>query len=489
MKKTRKTKVKTRKISVIFIIIVLIISASAVLYATEPETTDIVCEDVNLYDALVEELDDYVYKADRTTKTIRIAKTDMPLITELKLTGKTNARITNLTGMEYFTSLENLNLSGNNIANVEAISQITTLKTLNISGNQTAITDLDKLANLVNLIDVNFASSKLTNINFMSSYSQLEVLDLSGNTISSLEPIQQILALKKLNISNNSSFNRFQTDICCHTELTDLDISGTAVQVLDGIETNLRNLETLKLRYLNVELGPIVKTYKVEIDGKSEYVPYLNKLKVLDISYTTNDKSFKNISVLKNLTHLYMIDVVGKWKNPETTTKLALTGIYELQDLQYINLASNNIAKLDGIVYEKYEHEMLVEKKSLGATEIYLQDNNISNLELLMKLEQTITILNLSYNEISEIWPLDYCNFSSSSEVDLRYQEVTLDVYKKASVDQYIILPSIFQESKREGSFIYSEDTNFLIKCNDEVNEEIIKLNGDEPYLHQTIIM
>ena len=72
----RKTKAKNKKIPVIFVIIILIISISAVLYATEPETTDIVCEDVNLYDALVEELDDFVYKSDRTTKTIRIATTD-----------------------------------------------------------------------------------------------------------------------------------------------------------------------------------------------------------------------------------------------------------------------------------------------------------------------------------------------------------------------------------------------------------------------------
>ena len=258
----RKTKAKNKKIPVIFVIIILIISISAVLYATEPETTDIVCEDVNLYDALVEELDDFVYKSDRTTKTIRIATTDMASITDLKLTGKTNERITNLTGMEYFTCLQNLNLSGNNIASVEPISQITTLKTLNISGNQTAITDLDTLQNLVNLVNINFASSKITNVQFMSRYSQLEILDLSGNTISSLEPIQGISTLKKLNIANNASFNRFQTDICCHFELTELDISGTAIQVLDGIETNLRNLETLNLRYLDVELDPIVAKYK-----------------------------------------------------------------------------------------------------------------------------------------------------------------------------------------------------------------------------------
>ena len=185
----KKTKAKNKKISIIFIMLILIMSVSIGLYATEPETTDIVCADVNLYDALVEDLDDYVYRADRTTKTIRIPTTNIPLITELKLTGNSSAKITDLTGLEYFTSLENLNLSGNSITSVEPISGLTTLKTLNISTNQATITDLNTLSNLTNLIDVNFASSRLGNVDFMSTYTQLQVLDVSGNTISSLDPL------------------------------------------------------------------------------------------------------------------------------------------------------------------------------------------------------------------------------------------------------------------------------------------------------------
>ena len=477
----KRTKVKRKKVLSILIMLVLIMSVSVVLYATEPETTDIVCVDMNLYDALVKDLDDYIYKSDRTTKTIRIITTNISSIKELKLAGSSITKITNLTGLEYFTSLENLNLSGNNITSVEPISNLLTLKKLDISRNESSINDLDTLTKLTNLIDVNFASSKLTNIDFMSTYSQLQILDVSGNSISSLDSIAGILNLQKLNIANNASFNRFQTNICCHPNLIYLDISGTAVQVLDGIETNLRKLKTLNLRYLDVELDPIVARYKDE--ETDEYYPYLDQLENLDISYTTRSITFKNLSYLTNLKQLYMKDVVGKWKNPNVSTKLSLNGIYELQEIQYINLSENNISSLDEIVYKKYKDDVLIEKKWLGATEIYLQNNNISDITPLVDLEQSINVLNLSYNKISEIRALDYCRFSSDAQVDLRYQDITLNIFEKDSVDQYIILPSIFQESKRQGSFIYSEDTGFLIKSNNKIDEASIKLNEEEPYL------
>jgi len=487
MKKVGKTKAKNRRILIIFIMIILLMSVSAVLYATEPETTEIVCNDINLYDALVEELDDYVYDSDRTTKVIKVVTTDISSITQLKLTGKSTAKITDLTGIENFTSLENLNLSGNNITNITPISGITTLKTLNMSGNESAISNIGELSNLTNLINVNFASSKLTNVEFMRNYANLQILDVSGNGISSLEPIQGVSNLLELNIANNGSFSRLAADVYGHRTLTKLDISGTGVQDLDEIQYHLTNLESLKLRYLEIELDPIVATYKqeIEIDGEEETItlPYLEQLKVLDISYTTKSISFKQISYLTSLKDLYMIDVVGKWKNPETTTKLSLSGIYELQDLNYINLASNNIDDLEDIVYKKISNGVVVEFKCLGATEIYLNDNNIIDISPLASMTKTIKILNLSYNAIPEIWPLNYCSFTSDREIDLRFQNMALNVYKKSSVDQYIIIPEIFQQSKKEGSLVYAENSDFITKCNNIVDNDSIMLNSEEPYL------
>lgn len=481
MKMEGKTKAKSKKIFIIFVILAIFLSSSVALYAEEPETTEIACNDVNLYDALVEELDEYVYSSDRNTKIIKVVTTDISSIKQLKLTGKSTAKITDLTGLENFTNLENLNLSGNNITSVTPISGLTTLRALNISGNETAISNIEELSNLTNLINVNFASSKLTNVEFMRNYTNLQTLDVSGNGISSLEPLQGITNLLELNIANNGSFSRLSADIFCHTALTKLDISGTGIQSLDGIQTYLVNLESLKTRYLEVELDPIVATYKD--DDKNE-IPYLSQLKTLDISYTTKSISFKKIALLANLKELYMIDVVGKWKDSSTKTELSLSGIYELQDLDYINLASNNIDNLKDIVYiRKNSDGVITEFKVLGATEIYLNDNQIEDISYLSNITKTIKLLNLSYNKISDTSPLNKCNFTADKEINLRFQDIELNVYKKTSVNQYIILPEIFQQSKNDGSLIYAEDSDFIIKCNDVFDEESIKLNTDEPYL------
>jgi len=473
-------KTKAKKSIIILITVILIMNLSAILYASEVERTDIVCNDINLYDALVEELDDnFSLQKDRDSKTIKIPTDDINSIKELKLTNSSRM-ITDLAGLQVFTSLEKLNLSGNKITSIEPISGLTTLKNLIISGNTTNITDIDKLSTLVNITDLDLSSSNINDVAFMKNFSRLSVLNLSDNGISSLEPIQGINTLQKLNISGCGSFSRISDDIFCHRNLIELDISRTGIQDLDGIQTNLRNLEVLKTRYLEIELNPIVDKYR---DSSGDYVAYLDKLKVLDISYTTKSISFKNISYLSSLTDLYMIDVVGKWKDADTSTKLSLSGIYELQDLNYINLASNNINSLQEIVYLKYNSDgVLEEKKVLGATEIYLQDNNISNISYMSEIEKPIQILNLSYNNISEVTPLDYCPFTSNREIDLRYQEVSLNIFQKASVDQYIILPSIFQDSKTQGSLIYSEDTGFVTKCNDIIDDESIRVNMEEPY-------
>ncbi len=482
MKMEGKTKAKSKKIFIIFVILAIFFSSSVALYAEEPETTEIACNDVNLYDALVEELDEYVYSSDRNTKIIKVVTTDINSIKQLKLTGKSTAKITDLTGLENFTNLENLNLSGNNITSVTPISGLTTLRTLNISGNETAISDIEELSNLTNLINVNFASSKLTNVEFMRNYTNLQTLDVSGNGISSLEPLKSISSLLEINIANNGSFSRLEDDIFCHSALTKLDISGTRVQSLEGIKA-LRNLESLKLRYLEIELNPIVATYKDEESEDNEKIPYLDKLNVLDISYTTESISFKEIAKLSSLKELYMIDVVGKWKDSSTTTKLSLKGIYELQDLNYINLASNNITDLSEMVYIEESDGEITEFKCLGATEIYLNDNNISDISALAALTKPIKILNLSYNKISQISLLDSCNFDPDREINLHFQNIELNIFKKDSIDQYIILPEIFQKSKNNSSLIYAENSVFSIKCNNIVDEENIKLNTNEPYL------
>ena len=473
----KKTKVK--KFSIILITMILLLVLSGIIYADSLPKTEIVCEDINLYKKLVSELGyvtggGYIISADQDTKTIQIFESSVSSITELDLS---SSSITNLTGLENFTSLQNLNLLGNSITSIEPITGLTSIKILNLSGNQVKITDVDKLSNLTNMVNLNMSSSQITNVDFMSDFNSLQTLDVSGNGISSLAPISGLLSLTNLNIAKNTSFSRME-DILSFSNIKQLDISETGLLTLDKIYT-LQKLKVLKVQRLEIDLSPIIATYKNE---ENETLSYLSALEELDISYTTKSISFGNLAYLENLKRLYMIDVVGHWKGT-TSTSLSLSNIYKLPKIEYINLSNNNISSLTGILYTKTVNGATVLVDYLKATEIILQNNNIGDLTLLSSLPQAIKVLDLSYNKISSTDPLNKCNFTADRIINLRFQDITWNVYKKTSVDQYIILPDIFQDSKKSGSLVYADNSDFSINYTNVVTQDIIKLNTEEVYL------
>ena len=464
----KKTKVK--KILIAMVALIILIALSGFIYAETAPKTTIICEDIKLYEALSQNLDEYIYSKDRDTKTIEIFTSDMSSIKEIDIP---NAQIVSLTGLEQFTSVETLNLSGNSIRKIEPISNLTSIKNLNISGNKVEITDISKISNLTNVIQLKLASSQITSVDFMSNFTNLQELDVSSNGISSLEPIKKLKKLDKLNISRNNSFSRLE-DILVHGNLTELDISETGLTTLEGIETHLMSLETLKVRYLEISLAPIVATYKVSTNAP--VVPYLSELKTLDISNTTKSISFSSLALLPNLKELWMQDVIGKWKNSNVTTSLSLAGIYALPSIEYINLENNNIKSLDGFTKKKTVDGNIIIEDYLKAKQIYLQNNQISDLSEFQYLRQEIEELNLANNKISNIAPLYVCWFAKDKILNLTGQQISMQIFKKDSVDQYIILPNIFQESKRNGSLVYSDNTVFNTNTSDgfRVNEEEI---------------
>lgn len=465
---------KVKRIAIVVIAIILLSVLSGIIYADSLPKTDIICEDINLYKKLVSELGNDVYSKDPDTKTIQVLTSEISSITELDLSG---SEITNLTGLENFTGLTNLNLSRNSITSIEPITGLTTITNLNLSGNQSQISDVDKLSSLTNVADLNMSSSKITSVDFMSSLNNLQKLDVSGNGISSLASIGGLQNLTNLNIAQNTSFSRLD-DILVFNNLTNLDISKTGLQSLDKIY-NLRKLEVLKAQYLEIDLYPIVATYKNEFNVS---VAYLNNLKELDISYTTSSISFNNLAYLENLKRLYMIDVVGHWKGA-TSKVLSLGSIYKLPKIEYINLSNNNINNLSGILYTKTVNGVTVLEDYLKATEIVLKNNNLADLSQFSMLPQRIAILDLSYNKIPTIDPLNSCSFTENAVVNLRCQDITWNVYKKTSVDQYIILPDIFQDSKKNGSLVYADNSDFSINYTKVVTEKILRLNTEEVYL------
>ena len=157
--------------------------------------------------------------------------------TEIAAVKKINGfrkRITNLKGIEYFTSLNNLWCAENKLTALD-VSKNTALTDLYCSSNQlttldvsknTALTDLDCGRNQLTTLDV----SKNTALTYLScGYNQLTTLDVSKNTALTYLSCRNN-QLTTLDVSKNTALTKLS---CDNNQLTSLDVSNTDMNDLN----------------------------------------------------------------------------------------------------------------------------------------------------------------------------------------------------------------------------------------------------------------
>ncbi|MDE6357629.1 MAG: leucine-rich repeat domain-containing protein, partial [Eubacteriales bacterium] len=107
-----------------------------------------------------------------------------------------NKNITDLSGIEYFTNLESLDLSNNQInssdsSNLKSLLTLKNLKTLDLSNNQITTFGQEELANLTKLESVDLSNNQITvlqNINLKDSdNATLKSINLQGNRIATIQ--------------------------------------------------------------------------------------------------------------------------------------------------------------------------------------------------------------------------------------------------------------------------------------------------------------
>jgi Leucine-rich repeat (LRR) protein len=93
--------------------------------------------------------------------------------------------ISDLTGLEYCTNLEGLNLGENDINDISPLTGLTTLQELSLWGND--ISDISALAGLTNLRELSLYSNNISDISPLVANSGLsagDIVNLSGNPLS-----------------------------------------------------------------------------------------------------------------------------------------------------------------------------------------------------------------------------------------------------------------------------------------------------------------
>lgn len=112
-----------------------------------------------------------------------------------------NANISDLTGIEYFTSVFKIDASANNLTTLPDLSGNTNLKYLYLNYNK--LSDVGFLVNNTNLHQIQLFNNQLTHFPALPGFTQLQQLFLSNNKISTIDDVSSLVNLLDLQIGNN----------------------------------------------------------------------------------------------------------------------------------------------------------------------------------------------------------------------------------------------------------------------------------------------
>ncbi|GAA4974842.1 T9SS type A sorting domain-containing protein [Algibacter aquimarinus] len=309
-------------------------------------------------------LDDYVLTA------------NIEVLTNLNISGQ---NISDLTGIEDFTALQNLDFSNNTISSVH-FSQNPNL--IQINGSNNALTGLD-LSNSTNVIDVNIANNIFTEFD-ASLIPTLQVFNCNSNQIIDLD-FQQNTAI---------------TSISCQSNLLE------SLNLKNGQNTNLANLNAQNnttLTCIETDTGAApagvawlkdgLANYSMECYYGETYVPDDNfEQALIDLGYDSG--ALDDYVLTANIENISTLNISNQ-------NILDLTGIEDFLGLSSFNFEDNNVTDVD------------LSTNTL-LTSLNASTNAISSIDL--SLNTNLRSLNISNNSLSQI------NLSSNTAL------ITLDV-------------------------------------------------------------
>jgi len=109
--------------------------------------------------------------------------------------------IVDITGLEYATNLNTLDLRFNQIADINELSGLINLTWLGIYSNR--ISDLSPLSGLTNLQSLDPGNNQISDISALSNLTNLTYLDLTQNQITVVNALSGLTNLTRLYLSNN----------------------------------------------------------------------------------------------------------------------------------------------------------------------------------------------------------------------------------------------------------------------------------------------
>ena len=243
-----------------------------------------------------------------------ITDSDLAQLTRLHLVG-----VTDLTGIEHCTRLEDLSLRLARITDFSPLERLTSLRRLWLYSCKTV--DLSAIHRCEGLEQLSISGARVTGMEGVAGLANLEVLELGGVHIMrpDLAPLESLSQLVELDLSR--------------TTLGNIRHWGARIEDLSHLSglTNLRRLNLFQLRVRDV--GPLSGLTKLEfLDLRSNEVrdvgPLSGLTRLETLRLSSNEVS--DISPLAGLVELRELWLLGKQIRDITS----LTELVELRDLR-----------------------------------------------------------------------------------------------------------------------------------------------------------
>lgn len=178
--------------------------------------------------------------------------------------------VTDITGLEYFTSLETLSLKFNSVSDIKPIEDISTLKVLILGENPISSINLDKLGELT---DLRLYGTDISDID-LTKTPKLESLYLQRTNVS------------KVDLTPLQSLDQALLNKC--SSLTEIKASNLpSITRIDAVECNLKSFEISdcpSLRELHLNSNKLTSIKMTNLAMLMRLNVYDNQLTSIDVS-------------------------------------------------------------------------------------------------------------------------------------------------------------------------------------------------------------
>lgn len=256
--------------------------------------------------------------------------------------------VTDITGLEYFTSLETLSLKFNSVSDIKPIEGISTLKVLILGENPISSINLDKLGELT---DLRLYGTNISDID-LTKTPKLESLYLQRTNVS------------KVDLTPLQSLDQALLNKC--SSLTEIKASNLpSITRIDAVECNLKSFEISdcpSLRELHLNSNKLTSIKMTNLAMLMRLNVYDNQLTSIDVSNLpllmwlfVYDNQLTSIDLSANVP---LIEFRAS-NNPLTEVNLSTNK--NLVSLELENMSKMKTLNIKNGFYDEYSEYLIVD--------------------------------------------------------------------------------------------------------------------------------